>query len=185
MKWCVKKKALGWSQRKCALHLKLDPKSLRNWQKQYNELLQFIFARRTQGVAVSRHTVVLKASKLLPAFSAKTTTAKYAAVGRFLTVHNLVCRIGTHVSQKAAELAHDEATDFVKVIHPFLRGPSRDPRWILNMDQTPVFYSMHKKYTLNVKCARTVNLRCSKNESERITVAVAISAAGDLLANSV
>ncbi len=125
MKWCVKKKALGWSQRKCALHLKLDPKSLRNWQKQYkemldykksvvsmnggpksqlepikDELLQFIFARRAQGVAVSHLAVVLKASKLLPAFSVKTMTAKYAAVRRFLTVHNLVYRIGTHVSQK-------------------------------------------------------------------------------------
>lgn len=210
MKWCAKKKLLGWSQRKCALHLKLTPKSLRNWQKQYkemmdykkgvgsmhagpkgqlepitDELLQFIFARREQGVAVSRHTVVLKASKLLPGFSVKTGTAKYAAVRRFLRLHNLVYRIGTHVSQKAPELAHDDAIDFVKIIRPFLHGPSRDPRWILNMDQTPVFYSMHEKYTLNRKGARTVNVRCSKNESERITVAVTISAAGDVLAPTI
>ncbi len=126
MKWCAKKKELGWSQRKCAAHLKLSPKSLRNWQKQYkemmeykksvgsmhagpksqlepikDEILQFIFARRKQGVSVSRHAVVLKASKLLPAFSVKTMTAKYAAVNRFLRVHNIVYRIGTHVSQKA------------------------------------------------------------------------------------
>ncbi len=106
MKWCVKKKALGWSQRRCALHLKLSPKLLRNWQKQYkemleykksvvsmnagpksqpesikdDELLQFIFAQREQGVPVSRRAVVLKASKLLPAFSVKTITATYAAV---------------------------------------------------------------------------------------------------------
>jgi hypothetical protein len=210
MKWCAKKKLLGWSQRRCALCLKLSPKSLRNWQKQYkemmeykksvvsmnagpksqlepikDELLQFIFERRAHGVGVSCHAVVLKASKLQPAFSVKTTTAKYAAVRRFLTAHHLVYHIGTHVSQKSAELAHDNATDFVKTIRPFLHGPSRDPRWILNMDQTPVFYSMHEKYTLNGKGARTVNLRCSKNEMEHITVAVTISAAGDVLAPTI
>ena len=89
MKWCAKKKLLGWSQRRCALCLKLSPKSLRNWQKQYkemmeykksvvsmnagpksqlepikDELLQFIFEQRAHGVGVSRHAVVLKASKL-------------------------------------------------------------------------------------------------------------------------
>ena len=49
-------------------------------------------------------------------------TAKYAAVRRFLTVHHLVYHIGTHVSQKSAELAHDDATDFNKTIRPFLHG---------------------------------------------------------------
>ncbi len=78
MKWCAKKKALGWSQRKCDAHLLLSPESLHNWQKQYKEmyresvgsmhagpksqlvpikdkLLQFIFAQREQGVSVSQH----------------------------------------------------------------------------------------------------------------------------------
>ena len=210
MKWCAKKKALGWSQRQCAGRLGLSPKSLRNWQKQYkemmeyklgalstnfgaksqlehitDELLQFIFERREQGISVSRRTVILKASKLNPEFSVKSDTAKYATVRRFLNKHVLVYRIGTHVSQKAPELAHVEATDFVKTIRPFLYGPSRDRRWILNMDQTPVFYSMHEKFTLNKKGEQTVNVRSSKNESERITVAVTTSAAGDLLAPTI
>ncbi len=78
MRWFVKNKALGWSQRKFAFHLKLSPKLLHNWQKQYkemleykksvssmhagpkshlepikDELLQFIFAGHKQGVSVS------------------------------------------------------------------------------------------------------------------------------------
>ena len=41
MKWCAKKKALGWSQRQCAGCLGLSPKSLCNWQKQYKEMMEY------------------------------------------------------------------------------------------------------------------------------------------------
>jgi len=208
MRWVAKKKEEGWSQRACARRLGLSsPKSLRQWQREYtslleykkqsvgsmhngpisqlkvieDELLQFIFERREQGFGVTRGAVVMKASKLLPEFAVKSLEARSSAVRRWLKSHDLVNRIGTHVSQKAPSLAADEAADFVNIIRPFLNGPSRDPRFILNMDQTPVFYSMHEKHTLNVKGARTVNLRSCKNDSERITVAVTISAAGDLL----
>jgi hypothetical protein len=108
-----------------------------------HDLLQFIFAPREQGLSVSRHAVVLKASKLLPEFSVKYVTAKYAAVRRLIKMHNLVNRIGTHIMQTAPELAHADTTDFVNIICPFLYGPTRDPCWILNMVQTLIFYSMH------------------------------------------
>jgi hypothetical protein len=211
MKWCARKVSEeNWSQRDCARRLRLSPKSLRNWHKQYrhmleykksalsmtdgpqsqlapiaDELLKFIFERREQGLPVSRQTVVLKASKLLPEFSVKTFTAKYAAVRRFLKKHDLVYRVGTHVSQKSPELAAADAADFVKTIRPFLHGPSRHPSFILNMDQTPVYYSMHEKNTLAKKGDRTVNVRTSQKDTERITVAVTISAAGDLLAPTI
>lgn len=207
LKWCARKTSSeGWSQRMCGRRLRIDPRSLRNWHRQYaamlevksdvlslcmgrrsaleqisDELLQFIFERREQGFAVSRKAVVMKASKLLPEFSVKSAIAKYSAVRRFLKRNDLVYRVGTHVSQKDPRLAEADAADFVKTIRPFLYGPSRHPSFILNMDQTPVFYSMHEKSTLQKKGSRSVNLRTSKDESKRITVAVTISAAGDLL----
>ena len=119
------------------------------------ELLRFIFERREQGIPITRQAVVMKASKLLPEFSVKTYTAKYAAVRRFLKKNNIVYRIGTHVSQKAPELAAADAADFVKTIRPFLHGPSRHPSFILNMDQTPVYYSMHETRTLATKGQRS------------------------------
>lgn len=198
--------AVGKSQRWCAQKLNVAPKTIRNWLRDYekmrsykknvmsmkggppsqlniieHDILKFIFERREQGFGVSRHSVVMKASNLMPSFSVKSATAKYSAMRRFLDSHDLVYRLGTHQSQKSPMLAHDDAVDFVKIMRPFLYGPSRDPKYILNMDQTPVYYSMHEKKTLNKKGARTVNLRTSKQDSERITVAVTISAAGDLL----
>ena len=208
VKYAAKKKAEKWSIRRIAGQRKVDEKSIRNWIKDYKnmisfdnqrsmnmrtifaksqlavieeEILKFIFERREQGYAVTPRTLSLKASALLPEFSIKTLDAKKSAIRRFLTNANLVYRIGTHVSQKSPLLAVSDAIDFVEIVRPFLYGPSRHPKYILNMDQTPVYYSMHEKKTLEKKGAKTVNLRTSKNDSERITVGVTISADGDIL----
>jgi hypothetical protein len=59
---------------------------------------------------------------------------------------------------------------------------NRDPRFILNMDQTPIFFSMTSKTTLEPVGSKTVNVRTSKNASMRVTVAVTVTASGDMLA---
>ena len=38
----------------------------------------------------------------------------------------------------------------MNLMRPFLEGPHRDRRFILNMDQTPVYFSMTAKRTLEV-----------------------------------
>lgn len=208
VKYAAKKKAEKWSIRRVARRRKVSERSIRNWIKDYKnmiafenqravrmrttfaksqlvviqeELLQFIFERREQGYAVIPRTLILKASTLLPEFSIKTLDAQKSALRRFLMKANLVYRIGTHVSQKSPLETVSDALDFVEIVRPFLYGPSRHPKYILNMDQTPVYYSMHEKKTLETKGVRTVNLRTCKNDSERITVGVTISADGDLL----
>jgi len=145
------------------------------------EILKFVFKRREQGYAITTRTLIMKASTLLPEFSIKTLDTQKLAIWRFLTNANLVYCIGTHVSQKSPLLAVSDALDFIKIVHPFLYGPSRHPKYILNMDQTAVYYSMHQKKTLETKGVRTVNLRTCKNDSERITFGVTISADADLL----
>ena len=208
VKYAAKKKAEKWSIRQIGRHRKVSERSIRNWIKDYknliafdnqramkmrktfaksqlaviqDELLNFIFERREQGYAVIPRTLILKASTLLPEFSVKNLDAQKSALRRFLVKSNLVYRIGTHVSQKSPLEAVSDAQDFVEIVRPFLYGPSRHPKYILNMDQTPVYYSMHEKKTLETKGVRTVNLRTCKNDSERITVGVTISADGDLL----
>ena len=57
----------------------------------------------------------------------------------FLDLHDLAYCLGTHQAQKSPILAHDDAVGFVKIMRPFLYGPSQDPKYILNMDQTPVY----------------------------------------------
>ena len=209
VKYAAKKISVAkWSIRRVGRVKKVNKKTLRNWIRDYDkmiacenktyktmrvtysqsqlhpimdEILKFVFERREQGYAVTLRSLVMKASTLLPEYSVKNYEAKVSTMRRFLTHCNLVYRIGTHQSQKSPMLAVSDALDFIETMCPFLYGPSRHPKYILNMDQTPVYYSMHERRTLETKGAKTVNLHTCKNDSERITVGVTISAAGDLL----
>ena len=53
--------------------------------------------------------------------------------------------------------------------------------YILNMDQTPVFFSMAPNTTLNVRGAQTVNVRSLSSLTIRCTVAVTVTASGKML----
>ena len=103
-------------------------------------LLRFIFEMREQGMPVSNLMVMIKASKLSDEFAAKTCTARYSAVKRFLRAHSLVYRMGTHVAQRDPEEVRGEASDYMNSVRPLMKGDHRDRRFILDMDQTPVYF---------------------------------------------
>jgi hypothetical protein len=67
---------------------------------------------------------------------------------------------------------------FVRVI---VSGGNRDRRFILNMDQTPVYFSMSSKKTLELIGTKTIHIRTSTNDTKRVTVAVTIAADGTIL----
>ena len=130
---------------------------------------------------VSNLMVMIKASKLSDEFAAKTCTARYSAVKRFLRAHSLVYRMGTHVAQRGPEEVLGEASDYMNSMCPLMEGDNRDRRFILNMDQTPVYFSMNPKKTLEVLGLKTVHIWSSTNDTKRATVAVTIAGDGTLL----
>ena len=75
----------------------------------------------------------------------------------------------------------DEAKHFVSHVTPLLASLNHDERYIINMDQTPVFFSMVPNKTLNVAGERSINVRTSMGSRMRLTCAVTVSAAGDIL----
>ena len=93
----------------------------------------------------------------------------------------LVYRMGTHMSQRHPEEVEEEATNFLNEVCTKVVGPHRDKRWIINMDQTLVYFTMNQKTTLNTVGARTVHVHTSTNDTKRATVAVTITASGHLL----
>jgi hypothetical protein len=62
-----------------------------------------------------------------------------------LEKHSIVFRMGTKVLQHPPGEVCQEAQEFQDFIRPMHQGPKHDLRWIINMDQTPVFFSMHPK----------------------------------------
>jgi transposase len=144
-------------------------------------LLRYIFEKREQGIEVSTFTVVLRASFLSPEFREKSFTARCSCVKRFLHAHSFSYRMGTHTSQRPPAEVEGEASDFMRFVRVIVSGANRDRRFILNMDQTPVYFSMSSKKTLELIGKKTIHIRTSTNDTKRVTVAVTITADGTVL----
>ena len=71
----------------------------------------------------------------------KSALARVMVMRRFLKKHSLVYRMGTKVSQRSPGKVGEEAMEFQEFIRPMLLGPERSLHWIINMDQTPVFFN--------------------------------------------
>jgi hypothetical protein len=69
----------------------------------------------------------------------------------------------------------------MEMIRPMVTAPNRNQRFIINMDQTPVFFSMSEGTTLEVEGSRTVNARSSSGSTMRLSLAVTVTASGDIL----
>lgn len=207
----LKQEEEGFSLRAFARQLGVDASQLRRWQQQSidmkklttkkgrgavktlhagykccinqieEDLLRFIFENREQGFSVSIRMVLMKAANLDTEFRRKTDRAKDQIIRRFVKSHGLVHRVHTHESQKAPAEVHSAAKDYILSIRPMLTGNFRNQKFILNMDQTPVFFSMLPRTTLNESGARTVNVRTSTNSTMRVTVAVCVTASGEML----
>ena len=148
-------------------------------------LLRYVFEQREQGINVNTLSLLVKASSLSSEFNAKDFVARESAVNRFVSAHSLVYRMGTHESQRKPDEVAAEASDYMAVMRRLVDGPHRDRRFILNMDQTPVFFTMNAKRTLEVVGVRTVHIRTSTNDTKRATVAVTITSSGLLLPSMV
>ena len=147
-----------------------------------NEVVTWIMELRNEGMPVSTNLVVMKARSLMPnEFNNKNEMTQYQAVSRMLKRHNIVIRSKTNEAQRAPAEVRAEGDAYVKGLVNRLQGPHRDKRWIANMDQTPLFFSMTPKRTLDKRGLRTVNVRKSSSSTMRVTMAVTVTAAGTTL----
>jgi len=60
-------------------------------------------------------------------------------------------------------------------------GPSRDKKYIINMDQTPVYFLMNPSKTLDFIGTKTIHIRVMAGASMHITLAFLVTAAGNFL----
>jgi hypothetical protein len=144
-------------------------------------LMQWFYEMRQKGMAVSIRLIAVRVCQLDSSFRRKGAQTRYGIIRRFLRAHNIVYRAATHEAQKAPQETQDTAKAFVLSLVPTMRAPNRQLSYILNMDQTPVYFSMTPKTTLETRGVRTVNVRSSSGSTMRVTVAVTVTAGGDLL----
>jgi hypothetical protein len=93
--------------------------------------------------------------------------------------------MATHVAQRPPEQVYEEAQGHLEVSVPIVNDINRSPAFTLNMDQTPMWYAMTPKTTIEPRGSRTVNVRTATGDSKRVTVAVTITASGHQLPSMV
>ena len=131
-------------------------------------------------MAVSIRMVVTKASELDPVFRRKGKETKERCVRRFVKSHQLVYRVHTHESQRPPQEVEDEALYFLGMMQPMVREANRSEDYIINMDQTPVFFMLPQN-TLEPMGNQTVNVRTCTSSTIRVTVAVIVTSSGRTL----
>jgi hypothetical protein len=144
-------------------------------------LLKYIFEKNKQGIKISTLAIIVVASNLSTEFGKKNFVARCSAVKRFVKACSLVYRMGTHLCQRKPEEVEAEASGYMCIIRTFLFGPHCNQRFILNMDQMPVYFLMSTKRTLEVVGKKTIHIRTSTNDTRWATVAVRIAGDGTVL----
>ena len=106
---------------------------------------------------------------------------QYHIVRRLVIANCLVDRAFMHQSQALRQDMEEEAREWLTLVRPILQAPNVQKKFVINMDQTPIFMSMHPKRTLDLQGRRTISCRRTSNSTARLTVSLAVSADGDKL----
>jgi hypothetical protein len=114
-------------------------------------------------------------------FSKKKERAKDLAVRRFCNTNKGVLRQVKHECQRSPDVLRREAIDFINFVKPKVTAIDCCERFVINMDQTPVFFDMSPGKTLSQAGARTVHSRTSSSATLQVTVAVTVTASGEFL----
>ena len=114
-----------------------------------SDLLRWFFDLRKQGIMVSTRLIVIKASQLNAQFRRKSPRAKELAVRRLLSSNRIVTRCVTHTCQRLPHAICQEALDFIHYMRDKVVGGNREGKYIINMDQTPIFFDMSTGRTLS------------------------------------
>ena len=72
---------------------------------------------------------------------------------------DLVIRVGTHQAQEPTTLTMSAALDFIlNMARPAVQLSYCNKRYIISMDQMPVFFFMHATRTVEIKSNKTVHI---------------------------
>lgn len=151
-----------------------------------NLLLEWITLKRDYGDPVC-YTMLRRVLGQLDAdFRVKSANAQRKVISRWAIRNVYVYRVTTHTAQRPPGEVMEEARQFVLDTAPRLAVSfhgRRDKDYIINMDQTPVFFSFGSKRTLEKMGSRSVCVRGATHigSTSRATSFLSVTASGRML----
>eukprot|EP00977_Amphora_coffeiformis_P016181 scaffold4929_cov176-Amphora_coffeaeformis.AAC.20 len=140
------------------------------------DLLEWFWSIRETRMMVSHKMIEIEASRRCSNFRRKTEWGRIKTIECFAKKSDFVVRATTRKSQQAPHIAQNEALEYVESLRPRVAGRNQD--YIINMDQTPIWFSLEPSRTLDKKGARTVHSRKSTGDTRRVTCMATITASG-------
>lgn len=163
---------------------RLKNKMLPSHRAVETEVYEYVQRLRSQDVAVSSANIQQKAKEIDSTFHDGDPIKLKWWSYQFLRRHNLSVRRPTREGQKLSGHLQEEKEDFVQSITERVAEGGTleglDKRFIINMDETPVYFEPHGRTTIHSRGDRTVSVRTSGG-SVRCTAVLAVAADGTKL----
>jgi len=100
---------------------------------------------------------------------------------KFMQRHHLSVRCRTSLSQKLPADLEDKVNSFVSFVKKSQVENEFEDKFLINMDETPVFFDLVPGRTLDLQGKRSVIVRSSGGDKRHVTVVLSIAANGDVL----
>ena len=197
------------NKRKTARIFKVDPAQIRRWLKnkekireialqnprkltvhsgpklQHLELENIIYSwileQREEEMPVSTADIIDRAVYLQPDFKHGDEKKRIYWVYEFLKRRHLSVRTRTRVSQITNAAMQPVKRDFCRRIMTSYQSKIRDPKYLVNMDETAVYLNCTPNRTVHPTGEKTVAIMIGRSNPTRITVAVSVAMDGSKL----
>ena len=145
------------------------------------KLLQWVLEQREEkNMPVSTQAIKLKALSLiqstLPNFKASDGWLK-----SFMVRHNLVLWAKTSMAQELPKDLESKISEFRRQVRRIRENGDFLYHLICNMDEPPVYMDMVPSKTVDVRGKKTIKVRTTKSEKNRLTAVLSCSAVGNML----
>ena len=145
-----------------------------------NNILEWIYQLRDQGVALTTHEIINYTLTLNPEMKNKSYHALVLWCFRFMKRNSLTIRIPTHIGQILRDNAYNQLNDFLRIIINTRKDLNicENLESIGNTDETPIWFEFFAKKTIARIGEKNINVRTFGSEKSRITVLLTILANG-------
>lgn len=146
-------------------------------------VLSFVQDKRKEGMPISRQVIQVKSLEIAKTLNIPQTEF-HGSIGwcrRFMRRSGLVLRRSTSLAQRLPEDFTEKLINFQRHVIELRQRHSYPLHQIGNADETPVFWDMPSNMTVDNKGAKSISLRTTGNEKQRITVMLAVTADGGKL----
>ena len=144
-------------------------------------LLAWAMTQRAADIPLTYRHLQAKACRLDENFRNLSQLSQYGQIRRLCQINAFVLRRGTTQAAQHPQETLDNALEWLAIMRPLASAPTQEKKFVLNMDQTPIYFSMPPGRTLELQGSNRVGVRTTSNSTERATCSLCVSADGDKL----